>query len=163
MLARQDPKMQSSVQSLQQRRAARKAAKSDSQPPPVSQQPSQHLSCKPSSAIVQEVSAASTAATQQASAVVKLETQPDMQLVEFGCCQATGREAGPTRASSMQADGLGVREQTKRAVREPDTQKAMRVQSLQQELAAAEAVVSELKAWLADAEAEMEAEGPACM
>ena len=41
----------------------------------------------------------------------------------------------------------------------PDSQKALRVQSLRQELAAAEGVVSELKAWLADAEAELEAEG----
>ena len=33
--------------------------------------------------------------------------------------------------------------------------KALRVQSLRQELIAAEAVVAELKAWLADAEAEL--------
>ena len=50
-------------------------------------------------------------------------------------------------------------EQAGKVARDPNSQAALRVQSLRQELAAAEIVVFELKAWLAEAEAELEAEG----
>ena len=62
-------------------------------------------------------------------------------------------------ASAMESRKHEARGCVGRAGAAPDSQKALRVQSLRQELAAAEGVVSELKAWLADAEAELEAEG----
>ena len=61
-------------------------------------------------------------------------------------------------ASAMESRKHEARGCVGRTRAAPDSQKALRVQSLRQELAAAEGVVSELRAWLADAEAELEAQ-----
>ena len=168
VMACQDPGRPSSVLSLQHRQAARKAAKSGALP---AQQSSQAFlpACSSSSTLsAAEVSAARPTAqpfTAAARDSICTGAQPEhtdfvdltgSQKVPLQSNRGTAARPAASATDSRQREARGC---VGRAGAAPDSQKALRVQSLRQELAAAEGVVSELKAWLADAEAELEAEG----
>ena len=166
-LSRQVPQRQPPIQTLQQRQAARKAAILGSQP---AQQPSIQRPV----ASGQDITAASAAGIQLDSSMARqsepAEPDQDVQLVSSDAPAPAknrpamnGLGAIHARAAADGAQKIGdsadVPEQASKVVRDPNSQAALRVQSLRQELAAAELVVFELKAWLAEAEAELEAEG----
>ena len=168
VMACQDPGRPSSVLSLQHRQAARKAAKLGALP---AQQSSQTFlpACSSSSALsAAEVSAARPTA-QPFTAAPRDAAYIGAQLERTGVVDLTGSQKETVRskrgtaehptASATESRKHEARNCVGRAGAAPDSQKALRVQSLRQELAAAEGVVSELKAWLVDAEAELEAEG----
>ena len=179
-MSHQDPQRQYSVQSLRQRQAARKAAKYGA--PPAAQQPNQiwdpsqaarsgtlpaqqpSQSLQPS-CTEKEVSATSTAALEQPSALAgssKIrETDGEVQLQSNNSANrftAQGTNAVSAAANAIHQDRGDAGKQAGVAAKVETSNKALRVEALRQELIAAEAVVSELKAWLADAEAELAAE-----
>jgi len=179
-MSRQDPQRQYSVQSLRQRQAARKAVKSGAlpaqQPNQIwdtlqaarsgtlpAQQPLQSLQPPCFAVTEQELSATSTAAPEQPSALAggsKLrETDGDVTMrsndsASIFIAQSTNAVGAAANAIHQGDSG----KQTGVAGTVGNSNKALRVEALRQELIAAEAVVSELKAWLADAEADLVAE-----
>ena len=167
VMACQDPGRPSAVLSLQHRQAARKAAKSGARP---AQQSSQTFlpACSSSSLSAAEVSVARPA-PQPSTAAAHNTALPGGQRERTGVVDLTGSQkeimqsdrnaAELPTASATDSRQREARGGLGRAGAAPSSQRALRVQSLRQELTAAEAVVSELKAWLADAEAELEAEG----
>ena len=162
-MSHQDPQQMCRLQSIQQRQAARKAAASGAQPAQA-QQPVQGL--QPSHVAVSklEVSADGVSVPQQSSALAAGLT-PAQELGQkvwalssepIGDCVVVSTAAVSVTVGARQNEGAA---RTKRMVvtsDRVDSNKALRVQSLKQELAAAEAVVAELTSWLADAEAELE-------
>ena len=163
MMACQDPGRPSSVLSLQHRQAARKAAKSGVQP---AQQSSHTLlpACSSSTTLsAAEVSAArpTAAAWNTACTGARLERAGAVDLTgsQKETVQSKSETIRHPTASAKGSMKHEARDCHGRAIAAPRSQRVLQMQSLRQELAAAEAVVSELKAWLADAEAELEAEG----
>ena len=179
-MSRQDPQRQYSVQSLRQRQAARKAVKSGAlpaqQPNQIwdtlpaarsgtlpAQQPLQSLQPLCSAVTEQEVSATSTAAPEQPSA---LAGNSKVQETDGDVTMRSNDSASRFIAQSTNAVGAAANanhqgdssKQTGVDGTVGNSNKALRVEALRQELIAAEAVVSELKAWLADAEADLVAE-----
>ena len=165
VMACQDPGRPSSVLSLQHRQAARKAAKPGARPAQQSSQtflpacsssstlsaanvPAARPSAQPSTAAA--LGTAFTGAQRERTSVVDL-TESQMEPVQSERKTVEHSTASAMESRKHEARGCVGRTQ-------PDSQKALRVQSLRQELAAAEGVVSELRAWLADAEAELEAQ-----
>ena len=164
------PQRQTFIKTLQQRQAARKAAKVSSQP---AQQPSLQ-SFLPGNPMAsgKDMSAASTAGAQLDSSMAgqsePTEPDQDLQLVSSDAPAPAKERPAIKGLGAIHAAANGARrtgdiadapEHASKVARDPNSQAALRVQSLRQELAAAELVVSELKAWLAEAEAEIEAEG----
>ena len=167
-MACQDPGRPSSVLSLQHRQAARKAARSGVRP---AQQSSQTLlpACSSSDTLSAAEVSAARPTTQPSTAAARNIACTGAQLERAGVVDLTGsqKETVQSRKEAVEPPTASAKEPKKREGRScleragaaPESQSMLRVQSLRQELAAAEAVVSELKAWLADAEAELEAEG----
>lgn len=164
-MSRQDPQRQCPVQSLQQRQAARKAARSGA-PSAQAEQPRQDA--WPVQACVPELekSADSTSNPEQSStqaggsAAQRLDQDVQLLSSDTSCrageCAVQGAALASAEVHAGRMEGPSSRIQTGLARDMADSNKALRVQSLRQELAAAEAVVAELKSWLADAEAELE-------
>ena len=155
-MSRQDLQRQCSVPTLQQRHVARKAARSAAAP-------AQDL--QPLHLCGLEVSANSTSAPEQfflaAEPSAIRELSEDEQLPSSdpaGRCPLQGSGSGSARSSAMPKETVPCLKQAGVAQGKANSNKALRVQSLRQELVAAEAVVEELKSWLADAEAELEEE-----
>ena len=154
-MSRQDAHRQCSVPTLQQRHVARKAARSGA----ASAQDLQPLHLDGL-----ENSANSLSAPEQLSSLA----EPN------AICEHVKNElpsSGPAGSCLLRAEGSGNAGECARpkaevpclkqallAQSKATSNKALRVQSLRQELVAAEAVVQELKTWLADAEAELEEE-----
>ena len=171
-LSRQHPQRRTFIRTLQQRQAARKAAKVGPQP---AQQPSLR-SALPGNPVAsgQDMSAASTAGAQLESSMAghsePAEPEQDVQLASSDAPGPAQNRAAMNGLGAIHAwaaangarrtgDTADAPEQASKVARDPNSQTALRVQSLRQELAAAELVVSELKAWLAEAEADLKAEG----
>ena len=163
-MSRQDPERQCSVPTLQQRHVARKVARAGAQP---AQAPQPLLGLRPLEACASglEVSATSMSASEHSLPQAEPDTAPDLgrdvQLPPSDParrCILQGTDCADTAERARLRETAPCPKKTGLAQRKANSNRALRVQSLRQELVAAEAVVQELKSWLADAEAELKEE-----
>ena len=164
-MSRQDPQHECSLQTLQQRQAARKAARLGAVSSRTVQQDQKPLQAcvsglgkSPDSIISPHLSSA------VAGGFTSLQVNKDVQILSSttsclaGDCAVQASGAGSAGVGAGQTEKAALHRQTGSVRNKASSKSALRVQSLRQELAAAEAVVAELKSWLADAEAELEEE-----
>ena len=162
-LSHQDSQRQCTLQSIQQRQAARKAAGLGAQAAHA-QQPLQSL--QPSHGAVSRLEAsANSVSVPEQSLVLAAGPTPAQELGQdvqasrsdpVGVCPALCTASVSVAAGARQKEVAACSKGRVLTSDRVNSNKALRVHSLRQELVAAEAVVAELKSWLADAEAEVE-------
>lgn len=168
-MSRQDPQRQCSVPSVQQRQIARKAAKlgaalTEARQPMQKPRPSTVCASGPASSATSSSaplqSCAPAGGTEAQQLLQEEQLQPSSSSDPVGSCAVHGAAPASALVDAKQGGpaclaGTACLAQTAAARDWASPNKALRVQSLRQELIAAEAVVAELKSWLADAEAEL--------
>ena len=162
-MSRQDSQQQYSVPSVQQRQLARKAVKigaalTEARQPAQKPQPSHVCAPGPALSATSIPAPLQTRAPAGGGSAQRLLQEEQLQLSSSldpaGSCTVHGTSLSNAVVHAKEGRTASL-EQKAAARNRASPNKALRVQSLRQELIAAEAVVAELKAWLADAEAEL--------